>query len=219
MSTFLQAYQQAEQDFQQLCSKTRNLNLKVKIPVTDKRHGALQSLMKICMWKLMDIRNFINYGIEHTSILMTTFNLSRHDALQFANSVDILLRASFLSLFMFQTENLLRMIRDNLSVKGTSNKYYNICEDVLKVTHPKDWKQKHNILQISAYLRNCLHNSGMHTNPSKSFTIRNVKYDFVQNQMFSHATWSDIVIFIEELVDVLEEVLIHSKVKKLSIPK
>lgn len=219
MSTFLQVYQQAELDFQQLCSKTRDLNLKMKIPVTDKRHGALQSLMKICMWKLMDIRGFKNYGIEHTSILMTTFNLSSSDALQFAKSIDILLRGSFLTLFMFQTENLLRMIRDNLSATGTSNKYYNICKDVLQVTHPNDMQQKHDILQISAYVRNCLHNSGMHTNQSKSFLIRNITYYFVQNQMFSQAAWSNIVIFIEELLDVLEEILTNSNVQELSIPK
>ncbi len=217
MSTFLQVYQQAQLDFQQLCSKIRDLNLKANYPATDKRHGALQSLMKICMWKLMDIKSFQNYGIEHTSILITTFNLNRHDALQFANSTDILLRVSFLTLFMFQTENLLRMILDNLDVNGTSNKYYNICKDVLQVTHPNNLQEKHDILQVTAYLRNCLHNSGAHTNQSKSFTIGNVTYDFVQNQMFSHAAWSDIIIMVNELVDVVDEIISDSNVKALSI--
>ena len=219
MTVFLQIYKQAESDFQQLYSKIRDLNEKMNYPRTDVRHGALQSLMQICMWGLFEIRNFQNHGIINTLELMNQFGLNKQDTTVFANSIDVFLRASFLTIFMFETENLLRTIRNKLPESGASNKYYDITKDVLQVTHPDNISEIHDALQLPAYVRNCLHNSGIHTNASKSFTIRDVTYDFIQCQMFNRADWSNIVIFIDELVNVLDDILSNSNVKNLSIIK
>jgi len=218
MTTFSQGYQQAITDFEKLCSQYRDLNLKMKYPSSDKRYGSLQSLMKISMWNLMEIKEFLPYAQGNTSKLMKMFNLNPSDSIQFAKSIDIFLRAAFLSLFMFQVESLLKMIRNQLLTSPKDN-YYNISKEVLKITHPTDWQQKHEILRIPALIRNCLHTSGVHTKDDEKLTVRGVEYEFKKDQMFNNASWDFIYIFIEELGLVLEEILSTAEVKKLVIPK
>lgn len=209
---------QAELDFQTLCSKLTKLVTRMSYLPTDRRGLALQSLMQICMWMLMEIKHIQPYASGNTSQLTTMFGLKNFDAVKFVNSMDIFLRASFLTVFMFETENLLKMIRNNLSNTSTSNGYYDISKDVLQITHPSNLQQKHDILQVPAYARNCLHSSGIHTKSTKSFTIDTENFDFIQDQMFNKAGWNHIFFMINKLIDVLEEILINNKVKQLRIP-
>jgi len=91
MVTFAQGYSQAKTDFQNLGTKLRDLNLKINYLTTDKRYGNLQSFMKICMWIILEINDFIPYTQGNTSKLMTMFNLNKSDSNQFAKSIDLLL--------------------------------------------------------------------------------------------------------------------------------
>jgi hypothetical protein len=209
---------QAELDFQTLCSKLTKIVIRMSYLPTDRRGLALQSLMQICMWMLMEIKHIQPYASGNTSQLTMMFGLKNLDAVKFVNSMDIFLRASFLTVFMFETENLLKMIRNNLSNTSTSNGYYDISKDVLQITHPSNLQQKHDILQVPAYTRNCLHSSGVHTKSTKSFTIDTENFDFIQDQMFNKAGWNHIFFMINKLIDVLEEILINNEVKQLRIP-
>lgn len=209
---------QAESDFQVLCSKLTNLAVRMSYLPTDGRNRALQSLIKICMWMLVEIKHIQPYASGNISQLMTMFGLNNPDAVKFVNSMDIFLRASFFTLFMFETENLLKMIRNNLPNTSTSNKYYDISKDVLQITHPNNWQQKHDVLQVPAYVRNCLHNSGVHSKQNKSFIIDNENFNFIQDQMFNKASWNYIFFMIDKLIDVLDEILINAQVRQLRIP-
>ena len=54
------------------------------------------------------------------------------------------------------------MIRNQLH-NSKKDSYYSISKEVLKITHPTDWQQKHDILRVPALIRNCLHTGGVHT--------------------------------------------------------
>jgi hypothetical protein len=178
---------QAETDFQILCSKLTDLATRMSYLSTDGRGRALHSLISICMWMLLEIKHIQPYASGNISQLTAMFGINNPDAARFVNSMDTFLRASFLTIFMFEVENLLKKIRNNLSSTSTGNKYYDISKDVLLITHPSNWQQKHDILQVPAYTRNCLHSSGIHTKPTVSVTIGTENFNFIQGQMFNKA--------------------------------
>lgn len=219
MVTFAQGYQQAVVDFKKLNSKLRDLNVKMKYKKIDKRYGSLQSLLKISMWMFMEIDSFVIFTTGNTSKLIKMFNLTKPDSIQFAKSIDVFLRASYLALFMFQVEGLLKMIRNELPNTSSSNKYYDITKDVLKISHPQNWQSKHDVLQAPALIRNCLHTSGVHTNKDTKVTVRGIDYEFFKDKKFQQASWDYIYMFIDELVNVLKEILTSSPTKKIKFIK
>lgn len=209
---------QAESDFQTLCSKITSLATRMSYLPTDGRNRSLSSLISICMWMLLEIKHIQPYANGNITQLTTIFGIGNPDAVRFVNSMDIFLRASFLTVFMFETENLLKKIRNNLSPTSTNNKYFDISSDILQITHPSNWQQKHDVLQVPAYTRNCLHNSGIHNKADKSFVIGTENFNFIQGQMFNKASWNNIFFMTDKLIDVLEEILTNSQVRLLSIP-
>lgn len=216
---FPQAYAEAIVDFRNLFQKLKDLNANMIYPKNDKRYGTLQSLLKIVMWILMEIEEFLPVAKGDTSKYRRKFNLDQPNSIKFAKSIDIFLRASFIALFMFQVEVLLRTIRDKLPIKSKSNKYYDISLQVLKKTHPIDWKQKHDVLKAPSLIRNCLHNEGTHTKKYEKVTVRGVDYEFFENQKCNFTSWDYLFIFMDELVNVLKEIVTSSVVQKIGLIK
>lgn len=214
--TFRQSYQNAITDFQNLQTKTRDLNAKMNYNQSDKRRGSLQSLMKIPMWTYMEIERFLPYVNGNTTELMQKFNLDEHDSILFAKSIDIFIKAAFLTLFMFQVESLLKMIRNNLPNTSSNDSYGKIAEDVVRITHPTNWQQQLDVLRTPALIRNCLHNSGVHNKPSVSLIVNGRTFSFVQNQMFGNAGWDNLYFVIDELVNVLDEILTSQDVTQIT---
>jgi len=217
-STIGADYTSAISNFQTLCTKLRDLNAKMNYPDTDRRHASLQSLMKICMWIQMELEDFIPH-MKDTSELMKRFGLSKEDSIQFGLSISVYQKASFITLFMFQIENLLKIIRNELPNLSNSNKFYNISHDVLSVTNPREIKEKHDILRCPAMVRNCLHSSGTHTQQTETLQVGSRTFDFVEDKTFNDAGWDSIYFMVNALVDVLQEILDTNNVKNLMIPK
>jgi len=150
---------------------------------------------------------------------MKRFGLSKEDSTMFGMSIFVYQRSAFLTLFMFQVENLLKMIRNNLPNLSKSEKYYDVCKDVLSVTHPSNTQEKHEILQCPALMRNCLHTSGVHTKANVTVTVNGTQYNFTKNQMFNSGGWDSIYAVLDSLVDVIYEIFNDSNVKKTSNKK
>ena len=130
----------------------------------------------------------------------------------------LFVRLSFVALFQFQVETLLKIILREIEGKEPPKTYHKIVEQTLKVLQINDWERKLDILNILAYMRNCFHSNGVHTRRSKTFEIQNHRFEFVYGQSYLGGSLDEIHLAANEALTVLEEILDTDQVKNLTVP-
>jgi len=127
-------------------------------------------------------------------------------------------RLSYTAIFNFQIENLLKNILAILEKKNPPQSFYRILEKILKILSIVNSEEKFDILYSMALMRNCLHSNGIHTQETKHIKIKGHEMNFVEGQSYEGGNLDEIHFVANEMLDVLEEILDHEKVKNLDIP-
>ena len=124
-------------------------------------------------------------------------------------------RIGMISIIQFQIENFLKILLSNLEENDPPKKYYEIVEKILKLLEIKDIEIKKDKLNILAYMRNCLHSNGMHTNPSKTFEIDGYEFKFEKDKICHNTSWGEITFALDHAIDVIDEIITHQKIKDI----
>ena len=156
------------------------------------------------------------HQISHESFKIL-IGLERGD-LKIPMEADMLfVRLSFVALFQFQLETLLKILLSKITHKSTPDGYYNIAKEILDILDIKNSKTKHNILNCLALMRNCLHSNGIHTKPSKTITVKGHKMKFVKGKSYHGGNLDEIHFMVNEVLMILEEILDHPKIQEIKI--
>jgi len=193
---------------------------KFELSENDGRVKILNNLTWIIASEVMKMNIALKYNNnpEIRPTIQKLIGLSRGDLkTPLGVSIDIS-RMSFVTVFQFQLETLMKILLAELTKKNPPIGFYNISDRLLNVLSINNIDYKLDVLNALAYMRNCLHSNGVHTNPSKSFEVNGLKLDFIENKLLKIGKWEEICHLARESISIIGEILDNSKVRELESP-
>lgn len=206
-------YKQVRNDMGKLANRLSKLAIKLNYSDDDTMQRFLTLLMETCMWGIISLKDVTN-RVDDPEPTMHRLNLNLDGVNMFLDFAHFYQRASFLTIFLFEVENLFTTILKESSSKEITG-YSNICINVLEITYGKNIPEKKEKLQYPATIRNTLHSNGTHTQKTVEYAIHGQKIKCEKDKQID-AGWNIIIPALNDLVSVVEEILNHPKIKGLN---
>lgn len=128
-------------------------------------------------------------------------------------------RLSFIILFQFQIETLLRIILQHITGKDSPWNYSDVVERILTTLKINDKEKKIDILNILAYARNAFHSNGVHIIKDEEFHVDNLTFKFVKGQTIENSfSWAEIHYVANAVITIVEEILDSKEVRSIPSP-
>ncbi|MCA9828644.1 MAG: hypothetical protein KC444_09725 [Nitrosopumilus sp.] len=102
--------------------------------------------------------------------------------------------------------------------ENVPRQYYDIVTKLLSVLQIQNSDEKRDILNLLAYVRNCLHSNGIHTKSSKEITLDGYTFKFEKDKPFNQARWAHIYFAVINTYSILEEILDSPYVQSITPP-
>lgn len=190
----------------------------------DARHSGWQGLVLVVMVGLGNLKSFFPVHANPELLQEYCFFSIPTDKSkkQMVDTFEVMQRAAFLSIFMFQVEvflkNIAKAINIDLKTSGKKPKskgFRAITREIIFKLFSENQEERIHFLNMPAMIRNCLHSSGYHNEAGFKILIDGKVYEFVRSEKIEFASWVHIYIFLNKLVDVLEEIVNSKSVKKI----
>lgn len=110
-------------------------------------------------------------------------------------------------------QNLLAALRPGTTYRRTFSAHVEAIQLLLNL--PED---AGDTLRASAYLRNSLHNNGMHRGDALSVTLHGLEFAFVKDAKVNCGGWSHLLAMLDSCVDTLKSIVMHPIVQALPSP-
>lgn len=156
------------------------------------------------LWVLIHLDIFSEMLDVNDKKFSKYINLDPKSRLMYLIQHDTINRTSFITKLMFDVEMFIKNLMRGCE-HPPKGKYYDFTQDFLKFLGITD-TQKHKIMNAPYQIRNSLHNNG-YVYHDFQIELRGKKYEFIKSQQLKHASWSDMYVFIDELIDVLSEIV------------
>ena len=143
------------------------------------------------------------------------FGLTKDASTSFFNSYGKFTRLSLVTMFQFQVENLLKNILFALTSKKPPKGFYKISKELFNLISIEDKSYKQDALYVPAMIRNTFHSNGIHTEKTKSLEIKGEKFEFIQNNNISCASWYHIYTSFDKSIDIMNEIISNTKIASL----
>ena len=126
------------------------------------------------------------------------------------------LRLSFMTLIHFKIDNLFYNILRHLNALPKGTGYWNLTDEILSQCSFSKKGLEKDILTAFAYLRNSLHNNGIHRKGnSLKLKIDQMEFNFIEGSRLECASWEHIVVLLKANVDILKKIIQSHKVKNI----
>jgi len=126
------------------------------------------------------------------------------------------LRLSFITLIYFKIDNLFYNILRHLNALPERTSYWNFTDEILSQCSFSKKGIEKDILTAFAYLRNSLHNNGIHRKGKNlRLKIDQMEFNFIKGSRVGCASWEHIVVLLKANVDVLGKIIQSDKVKNI----
>lgn len=208
-----------KKQFLELRGKFHELLTKYGYPDNDGRNIILSSCCNLFMSSVMNMSLLESLDKKIISEEQARKLLSNdlgdfHASMMVENDIR---RISFVTNFQFQIETLFKIILSSIG-ENVPRQYYDIVTKLLSVLQIHNSEEKIKTLNILAYVRNCLHSNGIHTNQSKEFTLDGYTFRFEKNKPFNQARWAHIYFVVINIHPILEEILDSQLVQSITPP-
>jgi len=139
---------------------------------------------------------------------------------KFANDLSKSLLIGITTTSHFQLEHFFDLIRHPLeqTIKSKISKNSEFMRKIVEIVSElgSDMEIK---LDILRYMRNTLHNDGVHKNKNPiHYSIDGVKYDFENGEISNTSSWGHFYLVINEIVEILYQIVTSDTVKKFDGP-
>ena len=215
------SFDHANKEFPKLINKLNIIQHGSNLPNSDIRFTTIVKLRETSIWTAFQIKFVPSLIMKsdspiHVYLQSINKNIKYDDITQLVSNFDSINRASFLTMFLFHIEVFLNGINSILKTKCDSSNYKALAKHVLKnLNIPDPKKEKFDILNVPALVRNCLHAEGKHKKEDTDGSIEGVFFKFVKGKTHSYGSWEHTCFFCDKLIDVFEEILKCSIIKKL----
>lgn len=212
----------ADKQFVQLVSKINSMqNNNLSIP--DQRLTIVVKLREASIWADMITKTYVSLMMMGNSpipkyLKNLNSNITDNDIKQLVTNFDLINRASYLTMFLFLIENFFGNVNEQLSNKCQKCGYRELAKHLLKELNISNINnEKLDILNVPALVRNCLHAEGKHMKNNDQGTIDGIFFKFIKGKTHHYGSWEHTIFFCDKILDVLEEILQSSFVKKTPI--
>ena len=125
-------------------------------------------------------------------------------------------KVSFITMTQFALENCIERVLDAIPGEKAQGTFSKSSLRLLEVTKVTDYKNKHEILMVPAWIRNSFHSSCVHSRESKTVVIDGESYKFEKGKRLSCGSWSHLMHCLLNALDIYEEMLCSSVVTSIS---
>lgn len=218
------SFEHANKEFPKIVNKLNKIQ-DPNLSVTDLRLVTIEKLKEASMWAAFQIKTFPDLMMKSNSpipiyLKSINENVTDDNIKQLVSNFDLINRASFLTMFLFQIEVFLAGINSVLKTKSSRSNYYELAKHILKelkIPNPKN--EKLDILNVPALVRNCLHAEGKHKKKNTEGKVQGILFKFVKGKSHKYGSWEHTCLFCDKIIDVLEEILNSSIKKGAYIPR
>ena len=125
-------------------------------------------------------------------------------------TINLDLKASFVTLCGFQIENIIKQIADvnGIEIRERSSIDGKFKKVLTYLDIPLDDKLE--LIKIFYYTRNTLH-SGYRATKSVDITYKDMTFSFIENKTIKHTNWNDFIYFVNEIIGLIEQILNSKK--------
>ncbi len=177
-----------------------------------------QSIIAVGMWIQCYI-SLAHFHLKEGSFNEQRFLQSLGSGLDLVNTEKRMfdhLKYGFITLAHFTIDNLFHNILKELHALPSETTGYGALKGlILKKCSLLENGYENDILTAFAYLRNSLHNNGIHRNNSLTITIEGMEFKFIKGSRVKCASWDHIVVLLRANVEVLERILKSDVVKNI----
>jgi len=126
------------------------------------------------------------------------------------------LRLGFMTLIHFKIDNLFYNILRHLNALPKRTGYWNLTDEILSQCSFSKKGVEKDTLTAFAYLRNSLHNNGIHRKGNNlKLKIDQMEFNFIEGSRVECASWEHIVVLLKANVDILKKIIQSPKVKNI----
>jgi hypothetical protein len=126
------------------------------------------------------------------------------------------LKLGFITLAHFKFDNLFSNILRDLGALPQNLGYWNLTNEIFKQCSMPQQGEEKDILTAFAYLRNSLHNNGMHRRGRDLIiTIDGFEFKFTANSRVECASWGHVVVLLRANIRIMERILQSDKVQSI----
>ena len=210
--------------FREVTIKLQQLRQKITVPNADGRQVALFGMQTVLLGFGLTVHAITGAGlrtrhrdvdeVNETFLNYATVDGKTQDELM--TLTESVWRHSLLTLFHFQLDALFQnLLRAFGSEPGTTG-FGNNSKDVLTRVTLVDRHRAENTLAAITYVRNSLHNNGIHRGPNWGpFHALGLTYEFQKDDAVKCASVGHVLAILDATVDILEDVLLSSEVTAL----
>ncbi len=216
--------QQSEKKLNDMTQKLLTYFKKCGFKETDFRHHNLSMIFETLIWIKFHRQKFVEEANSNgKTIQFYLKGLGDHNLYGFLDQFDILNRVSFASTINFQFEIVFRGLLEEMKIIPKNDEFYWIVRSLTDKIYSdyEEKKKKRRILNTMAQVRNTLHNSGIHTSKYEfEIELEGIKYKFETGKRFQGASWTDLFIIINAMLEIFIEIFSSKEIKRIPyIPK
>ncbi len=198
-----------------LTNKTATLIDKLKtkgIDVNDIRRTKLGGFNILTLATLLEINDYeqdIRYNDSRIPTILKQNNPTMNNSMLLAviENIDIRNRIAYLTISLFQFENLFVSLSKELGFTGNET-YFNSVNYLIDNMNLQNKTEKKDTLILPSILRNTLHSSGIYKNRNdKNLKVKNISFKFVNGQIHTYTSWRMIIFCFNNIIEIIEEIL------------
>lgn len=134
-----------------------------------------------------------------------------------ADDLEKFMRVGLVTLTQFQIENLMaNMVR----ALGSSprRQYAALVDQVLTDLYGHDTERARTSLLVPAWIRNTLHNNGIHNGPDARVQVHGHRFRFRSRRRFSQAGWGEVIHALRAELRTVERLLLSRSARQIIVP-
>ena len=198
-----------------LTNKTATLIDKLKtkgIDVNDIRRTKLGGFNILTLATLLEINDYeqdIRYNDSRIPTILKQNNPTMNNSMLLAviENIDVRNRIAYLTISLFQFENLFVSLSKELGFTGNET-YFNSVNYLIDNMNLQNKTEKKDTLILPSILRNTLHSSGIYKNRNdKNLKVKNISFKFVNGQIHTYTSWRMIIFCFNNIIEIIEEIL------------
>jgi len=201
------------EDYKKIMGKTlsKALEYSKKYGVKDARREYFMIITELNVWLLIQFDDFIVTQNKLSRKIEKYLTLSDVDRSTFVSNFDTINRASYLTQFMFYTEQFVIVLLKKLN-QTSSNGYYKNTENLLNAL-TKNVGQNLKILILPAQVRNSLHGNG-YTDYDIDVTLRGNSFKAKKGEQVKFTGWDNLYIMLDEMTDLIIDLVENSSINQ-----
>lgn len=203
-----------------LASRCFEIRSTQSLDTSDVRIQALNNVEKLSNASMAILNLLDTWAINPPQVqyqVQRMLGLQSHQyAKELARTISKMQKLAQITLCHFAIENLLRTLVRSMGISAHLSKYYRITKALIEALELDSSLTGE--LMVPAYIRNTLHNNGLHKWNSCDFEINGVHYEFKQNEHLECATWPHIAHVLENSANIIATIYGHSRVCTIPSP-